>query len=246
MTAPVWTVIGASVAGTSHQAAGRECEDAWDWRADRDLACLAVADGAGSQPLSRRGAMLAVERALLTASGCARDQATGDPQEWLHLTFGDVRDQITALATAEGRPAADYAATLAVAVLTGNVAVIGQIGDTIAVIGHQDRYETAAPARGAEYVNETTFITAPDALEQARITVRPATDVDSVFLATDGLRFKILHDLATGAPFAPFFEDLAAYARSPGASQDAVSRFLASLDDQSGDDKTLIAAVRAP
>ena len=42
----------------------------------------------------------------------------------------------------------------------------------------------------------------------------------------------------------PFFEDLAAFARSPLASDDAVRAFLAGLDDQSGDDKTLVAAVR--
>jgi len=45
-------------------------------------------------------------------------------------------------------------------------------------------------------------------------------------------------------PFAPFFEDLAAFARSPQASGDAVRAFLAGLDDQSGGDKTLLAAVR--
>jgi DNA-binding helix-hairpin-helix protein with protein kinase domain len=49
-----------------------------------------------------------------------------------------------------------------------------------------------------------------------------AAQADTVFLATDGLRFMILDDLATAAPFAPFFEDLAAFARSPQASDDAV------------------------
>jgi hypothetical protein len=90
-------------------------------------------------------------------------------------------------------------------------------------------------------VNETAFLTGPDALGELRIDVTPA---DTVFLTTDGLRFKILDDLATAAPFAPFFEDLAAFARSPQASDDAVRAFLAGLDDQSGDDKTLVAAVR--
>jgi len=93
-------------------------------------------------------------------------------------------------------------------------------------------------------VNETAFLTGPDALGELRINVTPAARADTVFLATDGLRFKILDDLATAAPFAPFFEDLAAFARSPLASDDAVRAFLAGLDDQSGDDKTVIAAVR--
>lgn len=234
-----WKVIGASVAGTSHEAVGKESEDASDWRTGPGLTCLAVADGAGSRPMSRHGAALAVRRSLLLAGG----ERKGDPVAWLRLIFQDVREQIGALASADGNDAADYATTLAVAILTRQLVFIGQIGDTIAVVGHQGRYETVAPAPRLEYVNETTFITEDGALEELRVTVRPVTEVDTVFLSTDGLRFKIL-DLAAGTPFAPFFDDLAAYARSPRATQDALRRFLAGLDDQTGDDKTLVAAVR--
>jgi hypothetical protein len=188
--------------------------------------------------MSRHGAALAVSRALLLAGARA-----GDPAARLPMIFQDVQEQISARASADGNDAADYATTLAVAILTRHLVGIGQIGDTIAVAGHQGRYETVAPAPRLEYVNETTFVTEPGALAELRVTVRPAAEVDTVFLSTDGLRFKIL-DLAAGTPFAPFFEDLAAYARSPEATPDALRRFLAGLDDQTGDDKTLVAAVR--
>lgn len=42
-------VIGASVTGRSHEAAGKDCEDASGQRAEPELTCLAVADGAGSR-----------------------------------------------------------------------------------------------------------------------------------------------------------------------------------------------------
>jgi hypothetical protein len=192
--------------------------------------------------MSRRGAALAVESSLLA---CAEGPRTGDPAAWLRLIFGAAREQITARALADGNDADDYATTLAVAILTGAAVAVGQIGDTIAVTGRAGSYQTLAPAPRAEYVNETAFITVPDALGELRIDVTPAAQADTVFLATDGLRFKILDDLATAAPFAPFFEDLAAFARSPQASDDAVRAFLTGLDDQSGDDKTLVAAVHA-
>jgi hypothetical protein len=268
----MWKVIGASVAGTSHEAAGKGCEDASGWRTDAGLTCLAVADGAGSRPMAGRGAALAVQRALLLAGADgpladgpqadgpqaggpraggphgggprAGGPGGGDPAGWLRLIFEDVREQLTALASAEGNDVADYATTLAVAILTGHLVSIGQIGDTIAVTGLGEKYQTVAPAPRAEYVNETTFVTGQHALAQLRITVKPVSEVDAVFLATDGLRFKILDDLAASTPFAPFFGDLAAYARSPLATGDAVRRFLAEVDDQSGDDKTLVAAVR--
>jgi hypothetical protein len=237
----MWKVIGASVAGTSHQAAGRQCEDACGWQAATGVTCLAIADGAGSRPRSRCGAALAVEGSLLASAEGPRD---GDPDAWLRLIFAAAREHITTRALADGNDADDYATTLAVAILTGSAVAVGQIGDTIAVAGRAGSYQTLTPAPRAEYVNETAFLTGPDALTELRINVTPATQADTVFLATDGLRFKILDDLTTAAPFAPFFEDLAAFARTPQASDDAVRAFLAGLDDQSGDDKTLLAAVR--
>jgi hypothetical protein len=194
--------------------------------------------------MARDGALHAVRQALLTAGQCAA--GPGDPASWLRLAFAAARDQITALASAQGRDAGDYAATLAVAVLTPDVTAIGQVGDTIVVTGNAGHYETAAPAPRGEYLNETTFITAPGAMDELRIIIKPAGEVDEVFLSTDGLRFQILDDLKTATPFPPFFEDLAAYVRSASATPDAVQRFLAGLDDQTGDDKTLVAAVRTP
>jgi hypothetical protein len=239
----MWKIIGASVAGNSHLAVGRACEDASAWHAADGCAFLTIADGAGSRVMSRDGASLAVGRALLLATKVAA--AGGDPIGQLPLIFADVREQIVALAGAEGRDADDYATTLAVAVLTPAEVGIAQVGDTIAVVGRGGGYETVAPAPRGEYVNETTFLTGQDALAEIRVRVYPAAEVDGVFLATDGLRFKILDNLAASTPFTPFFDDLAAYAGSEGASDGTLSRFLEGLDDQSGDDKTLVAAVRA-
>ncbi len=246
----VWKVIGASVTGRSHEAAGKGCEDASGWRTEPALTCLAVADGAGSRPMSGRGAALAVGRGLAVARAVALHPASrsgrtsfGDPAASLRLVFADVREQIAAMAAADGNDADDYATTLAVAILAGDVVSIGQIGDTIAVVGRAGGYQTVAPAPRGEYANETRYITGPGALDGLRVGILPAAEVDAVFLSTHGLRSKILGDLAAATPFMPFFEDLAGYARSPTATVEAVQRFLAGLDDQSGDDKTLVAAV---
>jgi hypothetical protein len=240
----MWKVIGASVTGTSHQARGTACEDVSGWRIDQGVTCLAVADGAGSRHKSRSGAEVAVQRALLAASACAGRADGGDPATWFPLVLNDVREHIATLADAEGEEIGAYATTLGVAVITGRAICIGQVGDTIAVLGCAGQYRTVDPAAHPEYVNETSFVTDDDAPDQLRVTVEPATDVDAVFLSTDGLRFKVLGDLATAAPFTPFFEDLTAYTRSTEASTGEIERFLTDLEDQSGDDKSLIAAVR--
>jgi Protein phosphatase 2C len=241
----MWEVIGASVTGTSHLAAGRQCEDASGWRTEPGVSALAVADGAGSRPLSGRGAVQAVERALELAGSRAAGADPAEAAAWLREIFSDVREQIAAMAASAGNGLADYATTLAVAILTADTVCIGQVGDTIAVIGQAGTYQTPAPAPHAEYVNETAFITGEDALRQLRITVLAAAEVDAIFLSTDGLRFKILDDLASATPYVPFFDDVTAYLRSPQPSVLAIQSFLESIDDQSGDDKSLVVAVRA-
>ena len=133
---------GNSVAGTLHQATVRQCEDACGWRADTGVTCLAVADGAGSRPMSRRGAALAVEGSLLAS---AEGPHAGDPAAWLRLIFAAAREQITTRARTEGKDADDYATTLAVAILTGSAVAVGQIGDTIAVAGRAGSYQTLTP-----------------------------------------------------------------------------------------------------
>lgn len=237
----MWRIIGASVMGTTHEDADLGCQDASGWRADENLTCLAVADGAGSRSRSGQGAALAVEQGILLAG---RYVGRGDPATWLPPVFEGVRQQIVELAATQAHEADDYATTIAVAVVAGNLVCVGQIGDSIAILGHDGRYETLAPEPAAEYVNETTFITDRHALGRARYTVRPADEVDAIFLSTDGLRFKILADLGTATPFVPFFEDVEAYLQSHEPSTDALRQFLSGLDDQSGDDKTLVAAVR--
>jgi len=120
---------------------------------------------------------------------------------------------------------------------------VGQIGDTIAVVRGPSGYRLLDPAPRFEYANETSFVTDEGALRELRITVLEAGDVDEIVLSTDGLRLKIL-DLAAAAPYQPFFEDLSLYARTPAATSDAIRVFLEKIPDQTGDDKSLVMAVR--
>ena len=238
----MWKVMGASVVGVSHKKDGTQCQDAHGWRNEPGISCLAVADGAGSRPLSAAGSALGVDRALMTA---VKRADPAEPAAWVRAAFEDAREQIAAMAADAGGQPDDYATTLAVAVLMPDAIAIGQVGDSIAVAGAGGHYRTVAPEVKGEYVNETFFITGPDWLDHLRVTVLPASEADVLALSTDGLRLKILADLATSAPFGPFFDDLASYVRTPQASSAGISEFLTELDDRTGDDKTLVTAVRA-
>jgi hypothetical protein len=204
---------------------------------------LVVADGAGSRPLAQRGSAAAVDRAVQLATEQVASGTSGDPERWVRDVFVDVRDRLGEMAAVEDVAVEDFATTLAVAAITPDALCVGQIGDTIAVVGVAGMFETLAPAPRFEYANETVFLTSTDALNHLRVVARPIDGIDEVFLSTDGLRFKIL-DLSTSTPYQPFFEDVGVYVRTPDAAPDAVRSFLAGLDDQTGDDKSLVVAAR--
>jgi hypothetical protein len=240
----VWKVIGASVTGDSHVSGGTGCQDASGWRRQSGITCLAVADGAGSRPLSATGSALAVEQALETVASLATDEsAPADLTDWLRSAFDRARDRIVAFASSMERKPGEYATTLAVAILTPDRVALGQVGDSIAVIGGPGQYLTVCPEAKGEYANETYFITAADWTEHLRVAVL-AGSAEVVALSTDGLRYKITN-IRTTAAFGPFFDGLVSYGQDAAASSDGIGKFLAGLEnDQTGDDKSLVAAIQ--
>jgi len=238
-----WKIIGGSVTGKAHITAGIICQDSSGWRAaDRDVR-LVVADGAGSRLRSAEGAQVAVEYVLHWPLPGASPSAAS-LEAALRQMIGDTRDAIKELATGQGYNAREYATTIAAGIITEEFIAVAQVGDTIAIAGSSGQYKAIEPAAATEYVNETTFITDDDAVLSIRLSILPAIEIEAVILSTDGLRFKILEDLGSGAPFVPFFEDLVGHARGAHATDESICQFLSSVDDQSGDDKSLVVAVR--
>jgi hypothetical protein len=234
------------VTGSAHLRAGKGCDDASQWVAGTEMMCLTVADGAGSRPLSSRGSRIAVDTVAELAAAVQRGESTEtDPGAWLTAVFVEVHRRIAEAAGEKDHDRHDYATTLAVAVLIGEQIAIGQVGDTIAVLGGPAGYVTVAPAPQYEYANETAFVTQSDFTGHLRLETVPAEGVDEVYLSTDGLRYKILDDLAKSVPYEPFFTDLAAFARTPEARPESIGRFLTTVDDQTGDDLSLVVAVRS-
>jgi hypothetical protein len=228
-----WRVLGGSVTGFLHVENGLGCDDAHGWKIEPGRAILAVADGAGSRTgTSAIGAHVAV-RAILAGAGERRT---------LEERFSDAIAAVEAEAARLELEPGRLATTLCIAVLEPGVTQVGQIGDGIAVIQTAAGIEAVARAEKFEYANETVFLTTKDALTHLTVHETDA-EVTAVALSTDGLRYKILDDLQTGEPFEPFFTRSWEYARGEGATSASIERFLDGLDDQTGDDKTLLLAV---
>ena len=241
-----WRVLGASVAGVVHVDGGRGCDDAHGWSIRDGSTVLVIADGAGSRPgTSAIGSHVAV--AAIVDASRGPDFAAAYAEDASAATWALVEHAIAALAAeAEMLEIAvgALATTLCVAVLTPHRVTVAQIGDGVAVVERASgTIETVAIAERFEYANETVFATAPDALDHLKAFIAVDDPVRGVALSTDGLRYKLLDDLQTSRPFEQFFRDSWAYARSEQASSAAIEGFLRDVDDQTGDDKTLVLAV---
>jgi len=239
----MWKILGGSATGSRHIKEGQGCDDAYGWRIDDTLAVAVVADGAGSRTgTSALGAFSAVKAVL--------NSATTDDFVQLHVhesadqygaigwLFSQALTEINVQADRLGIAPDLLATTLSVAVIDSARAIIGQVGDGIAVCGLGDLAQTVAVSEPFEYANETIFLTLPDALPRhLRVFSSGITMIDAFALTTDGLRYKVLSDLRRTEPFLPFFRAAWAYVRRSEATTDEIVTFLANIDDdQTGDD----------
>lgn len=242
-----WHLLGASVTGRAHRARGSGNQDALAAATARDGSLLlAVADGAGSAPRAAAGAQLATETALAVLA--AADLS--DPETALRLALSKASRSLSAQARRSGTQARDYACTLLLAVATAELVCALQLGDG-AIIGAQDgEVRRLTRAWRSKFAGETVFVTSPDAQDQASISCCPAADIAGMALLTDGLE-PVATDLATGAPFAPFFMPLFNFAASSAAAElpgrnRQLNELLASerVGSRTFDDTTLLLAAR--
>ncbi|MGV1003698.1 MAG: PP2C family serine/threonine-protein phosphatase [Candidatus Nanopelagicales bacterium] len=249
-----WRVIGASVAGTSHLRLGRACQDSHAFGLGERGVWMAVCDGAGSRSRSEQGARTALQALsdlFAERAEFGRRPVQGEDEQAQRASLLEIlafsRQAIFDLAQAEQQDPCEYACTLAMILVAGERAWCAQIGDGYVFLADSHQIRAVSPEPAGGYVNETNFLTAENWMSRVRTDLLDVRGVTGIALSTDGLRYKIVADLATGEPFGPFFEDVFDYARRDHATSAALGRFLLALpNDQSGDDKTLVAAIRLP
>jgi hypothetical protein len=253
LAASGWRVLAASVAGTSHAAAGEPCADSCAVRVlggPRGSGTLVAvaADGAGASPRAAEGARLAclaiveeAEREGTLVPGFAR----ADAVRWVEA----VRRRI-AEAAAEHQDPHDFSCTLLVALVGARRAFFFQIGDGVIVYRRQDGgWVPALWPQTGEYANTTWFVTDRDA--ETRLQTAEAAHVDEVALLTDGLQSLALR-LRTREVHEPFFTPM--FERLRGEADGCSDVLLAELraflqsapvNRRTDDDKTLVLASRA-
>lgn len=240
-----WRVVGATVAGTSHQKLGQPCQDAAGWALGPDRCLIiAVADGAGSAKLGGEGAQLAVSTAVNYLAGRKSLGSEDSSKKDLISALEHARAALTSDAEKRDVELRDLATTLILLQATPDSVTALQVGDGSAIIGDlQSGVVGLTKPQVGEYINETSFITADDAMDRVE-TVTHQGSVSGGAVFSDGLQMLALK-MPEGTPHAPFFDPLLRFVSSAAdaATADVELRsFLGSprVISQTTDDLTLV------
>ncbi|WP_066377770.1 MULTISPECIES: PP2C family serine/threonine-protein phosphatase [unclassified Anabaena] len=246
---PHWQVVAASVCGTSHLKNKQLCQDAHHWQQLPDnVLVAAAADGAGSASQGKVGAMVAVETAIenLSLKNITRYSLADDETVQLLLTDALVaaKKAVEDEAAACQQQPQDLATTLIIAIASPEMVAAVQIGDGLAVAKDRTGHLLALtiPHNG-EYINETTFLTSPGALDTAQMRLWREAIVN-IGILTDGLQMLALN-MVVGEPHKPFFFPLFEFVEKTEdktAAKEQLVRFLSSerITQRTDDDLTLI------
>ncbi|WP_158247644.1 PP2C family serine/threonine-protein phosphatase [Actinomyces qiguomingii] len=245
----MWSVSGASVAGKSHTAVGSGSDDAYSYILVNggDSVVAAVADGAGSETgTSAWGSYTACQVVKQHATELVKYAAS---EATARLAIEKLFLQVILAIERRSRrmdlsPKA-LSTTLTVAVLSPNAAVFAQVGDGIIVCDFEGKPSARIPEAKGEYANETVFVTSSGALDGHLRFEYIRGGRNSFAISTDGLSYKILNKQQGGTAYAPFFVSIWKQLTVPSVvTTKSLETFLDKLDDQTGDDKTLVVGTR--
>lgn len=168
-------------------------------------AAAAVADGAGSTFKSEDGAQLAVKsfHATFGPVAAADPGIAGVDRDRLTSWVGNLREQIAAMAEADGHTSSDYACTFLGAVVGPARAVFLQIGDGAIVVAdiHGGEYAWMFWPQHGEFANSTNFFTQQDFAEALEVEVVEG-QLTEIALFSDGIERLVL-DLANRTVHSP-------------------------------------------
>jgi len=249
-----WKAIARSATGMSHKKQQLPCQDYGDFSISHKGILGAVADGAGSAKHSDVGAKLTVKTALnellqlrsytWQLHWYAQPLSDQQARKIFANTLKKVVEALQKQAVSGGYSINDLACTLLVFLATPNWVAAMQIGDGFIVARLQEgEHQLLFPPDKGEFINETTFVTSANALNEMQVRVLPGQQ-KFICASTDGLE-RVAIRMSDWTPFPPFFQPLEEYmveTSHPEQEDEYIRNFLDSerLNAKTDDDKTLL------
>lgn len=244
----IWSVLTASVAGSSHRTAGRGCDDAFRTLATHDLTVSALSDGAGSARLSRVGAQIAVQAATSHAAEAIRGGLHARDALWESLNFARSMVERGAVSLGPTVTPSDLSCTLLVAALGSFGLATAQIGDGAIVVGFDDAQSLTnlTPPGTAEYHNVTDFLTSSSFREATHINYLDEHP-NRLALMSDGVEHLAING-ASHQPERGFFHPLFQRLQRDELERSQLEKLFRSsrVTARSDDDMTLTLVCRQP
>jgi len=249
-----WKAIGKSVAGTSHIAVEKPCEDALcytvaknAWSAEALVCC--VSDGAGSAAYASAASTHIATRAAELLEHVFLEDTFSEAS--VFKVAETIYDELQQMAEENGVPISEYAATMLACVLTPETSVFLQIGDGAIVRKNETgAYQLIWWPQTGEYHNTTFFLVDNANMPNLKVLITDDRTTE-VALLTDGLQMLAL-SVETQNAHQPFFDGLFAPLRH-AADADKISVLngkleewlnSAAINNRTDDDKTLFLATR--
>lgn len=243
-----WRVTGVSVSGSDHEKVGAVCQDAHHYKILRqNFLVSAVADGAGSASLGELGARIAVKSAVRNIRIKSSEIDRLNDEKWKEILIGSFKstqDAIEKEADNRGVSIRELATTLILVIACPGFVAAGQIGDGAVIMAENNNLIALTKPQSGEYINETTFIVLPDALDTIQIEFWHG-DFIHLAVITDGLQMLALK-VPEYIPYEPFFTPLFRFVSnvSETEAQEQLTNFLRSqrVRERTTDDLTLFLA----
>ena len=240
-----WLGASRSVVGSSHKSTGLPCQDASAIKHVGNRTILAIADGAGSAKYAEQGANIAVHNILSEISSNLkpiREINDDDCAIWLAKIVEKLQDEANQTNSEIG----DYATTLLFAIFEGNEAFFWQLGDGAWVVDTGEKIESATWPQNGEYINQTYFITTPQAEEEWQS--KYCDKIKAAIGFTDGIEFLCL-DFTAKAPVPQFTGKILSFLKQSDSETvvgEQIEMLLNSplVEERTDDDKTLAAVWR--
>lgn len=246
----MWIYSAYASIGSAHERHHASCQDAVAVTSQNNILIGAIADGAGSTIYGGIGAHIAVEAFLdffctqyLEEIDLEAEDAPHKVTNLFEDAYYGIIKAIQHEAHKRKHPLQDFATTFIGTIATPTFVVVGHIGDGFAVVRINEQYSLAAAEYKKEFINQTSFITDPNALLQIGIIPQ---GIQFLAMGTDGLTDVCLKQ-KTMEPHPNFFKPFDVYLETrpfPEEAQKELAAFLGSdkLNARTQDDKSLLIA----
>lgn len=183
----MWHTQTAAVIGSGHKNQGLPCQDrTWSMTA-HGVTVIALADGAGSAPLSHEGAEIAVQTICKTLCGQFDElYASASPMEMRLKALREVRQNISSHAAERNMDTSCFACTLLAVAARGDEYLLVHVGDGVIAYQKNGKLLVASHPQNGEFANTTTFVTAGSALQKAKVLRGKQPDLEGFALMSDG------------------------------------------------------------